>query len=110
MFAIRPCLLAPLKKREFRADQFPAQSISGSGGTLAHLYERVFSLLAPSQGYRVVAMDPPDAAFARKMRLRKVFKPILSFLFNIDWEGNPRRKVLTILGFKITLHENHLPD
>ena len=110
MFAIRPCLLAPLGKREFRADQFPAQSISGSGGTLAHLYERVFSLLAPSQGYRVVAMDPPDAAYARKMRLRKVLKPFLSFLFNIDWEGNPRRKVLTILGFKITLHENRLPD
>ena len=55
-------------------------------------------------------MDPPDAAFARKMRLRRLFKPVLSFIFNIDWEGNPRRKVLTILGFKITLHENHLPD
>jgi lipopolysaccharide biosynthesis protein len=110
MFAIRPCLLAPLGKREFRADQFPARSRSGSGGTLAHLYERIFSLLAPAQGYRVVTMDPPDAAYARKMRLRKVLKPLLNFIFNIDWEGNPRRKVVTILGFKITLHENHLPD
>ena len=110
MFAIRPRLLAPLGKREFRADQFPADSRSGSGGTLAHLYERVLSLLAPSQGYRVVAMDPPDTAFARKMRLRRALKPVLSFIFNIDWEGNPRRKVLTILGFKFTLHENHLPD
>ena len=110
MFAIRPSLLAPLGKRAFQADQFPAYSRSGSGGTLAHLYERIFSLLAPSQGYRVVTMDPPDAAFARKQRLRRVLKPALSFVFNIDWEGTPRRKVLTIMGFKITLHENHLPD
>ncbi len=110
MFAIRPCLLAPLQRREFRPDLFPAESHSGSGGTPAHVYERVFSLLAPAQGYRVVPMDPPDAAYARRMRLRKVLKPVLTFVFNIDWEGNPRRKVLTIMGLKITLHENPLSD
>lgn len=109
MFAVRPCLLAPLRKRDFRPGQFPSRSRSGSGGTLAHVYERVFSLLAPAQGYRVVTMDPPDAAYERRMRLRKVLKPVLTFIFNIDWEGFPRRKVLTVMGFKFKLHENHLP-
>ena len=103
MFAIRPCLLAPLAKRSWSADMFPAHSQSGSGGTLAHIYERVFSLLAPAQGYRVVTTGL-DKAYVRKMRVRKWLKPVLSFIFNVDWEGSPRRKVLTILGFKFTLH------
>lgn len=109
MFAVRPGLLAPLWKRDFRPGQFPALSHSGSGGTLAHVYERIFSLLAPAQGYRVVTMDPKDTAYERKMRLRKVLKPVLTFIFNLDWEGFPRRKVLTVMGFKFKLHENHLP-
>ena len=109
MFAVRPGLLAPLRKRDFRPGQFPSRSHSGSGGTLAHLYERIFSLLAPAQGYRVVTMDPKDAAYERKMRLRKVLKPVLTFIFNLDREGFPRRKVLTVMGFKFKLHENHLP-
>ena len=103
MFAIRPCLLAPLARREFIAEQFPAESKSGSGGTLAHVYERVFSLLAPAQGYRVLTTGL-DAAYVRKLRVRSVLKPILTFLFNVDWEGNPSRKVLTILGLKFNLH------
>jgi len=109
MFAVRPGLLAPLWKRDFRPGQFPALSHSGSGGTLAHVYERIFSLLAPAQGYRVVTMDPKDTAYERKMRLRKVLKPVLTFIFNLDREGFPRRKVLTVMGFKFKLHENHLP-
>ena len=103
MFAIRPCLLAPLTRRAWRADMFPAHSETGSGGTLAHVYERVFSLLAPAQGYRVVTTGL-DEAYLRKMRVRKWVKPVLSFIFNLDWEGSPRRKVFTILGFKFTLH------
>lgn len=103
MFAIRPCLLAPLARREWRADMFPSHSRSGSGGTLAHIYERVFSLLAPAQGYRVVTTGL-DGNYLRRMRVRKWLKPVLSFLFNVDWEGSPRRKVLTILGFKFDLY------
>lgn len=104
MFAIRPSLLAPLGKRDFCPEQFPAQSKSGSGGTLAHVYERIFSLLAPAQGYKVVTCDSDlEAGFLRKRRVKQWFKPVLAFLFNLDWEGSPRRKVLTILGFKFTL-------
>ena len=103
MFAIRPCLLAPLARRTWRAEMFPTHSQTGSGGTLAHIYERVFSLLAPAQGYRVVTTGL-DEAYLRKMRVRKWLKPVLSFIFNVDWEGCPRRKVLTIMGFKFELH------
>ena len=104
MFAIRPGLLVPLGKKTFCPGQFPARSQSGSGGTLAHVYERIFSLLAPAQGYRVVTIDSDlEAACLRKRRLGKRLKPVLTFLFNLDWEGSPRRKVLTILGFKFTV-------
>ena len=105
MFAVRPCLLSLLGKRDFRPEQFPSHSESGSGGTLAHVYERVLSLLAPSQGYRVVTCtSASDAACMRSVRLRRLCKPVLTFLFNMDWEGIPRRKVLTILGLKFNLH------
>lgn len=102
MFAVRPGLLEPLERRHFRAEMFPRRSCSGSGGTLAHVYERIFSLLAPAQGYRVFTTGLDDA-YVRKMRLRRRLKPILTFLLNIDWEGSPRRKVLTVMGFKFTL-------
>ena len=102
MFAIRPCLLVPLERRDFRAEMFPSQSHSGSGGTLAHVYERIFSLLAPAQGYRVHTVGL-DGAYLRKMRVRRLLKPVLTFIFNIDWEGFPRRKVLTVMGVKFNL-------
>ena len=105
MFAIRPSLLAPLGKRDFSPEQFPSHCQSGSGGSLAHVYERVFSLLAPSQGYKVVTCtSASDTACLRRLHLRKWLRPVLTFLFNVDWEGYPRRKVLTILGVKFNLH------
>lgn len=102
MFMLRCSLLKVLPLQSFRAEDFPRESASNSGGTLAHTYERVLSLLAPAQGYEVVTTGS-DAAFERKQRFRHITKPVLDFLFSIDRKGEEGRKYLTILGIQIPL-------
>ena len=102
MFMLRCSLLKALPLQDFSAEQFPRESASNSGGTLAHTYERVLSLLAPSQGYTVVTTGS-DAAYERKQRIRRFTKPVLNFLFSIDRKGEDERKYLTVLGISIPL-------
>lgn len=102
MFAIRPSLLKIVAARGYTASYFPDVTASNSGGTPAHVYERVFSLLAPAQGMKVYTTGL-DAAFMRKQRIRKFTKPLLAFLFNIDREGEDATKYLTIMGLKFRL-------
>lgn len=54
MFLIRADLLSPVLKRHLSPENFPSESVSHGGGTLAHIYERIFSLLPPAQGYKVL--------------------------------------------------------
>ena len=104
MFAIRPSLLKVIAEQGFSAIFFPPITASNAGGTPAHVYERVFSLLAPAQGMKVYTTGT-DAEFTRKQRIRKVLKPILSFLFSLDREGEHAAKYLTIFGLKFKLDD-----
>ena len=104
MFAIRPSLLKVIVRQGFTAADFPSQTASNAGGTPAHVYERVFSLLAPAQGMKVYTTGV-DKAFERKQRIRRVVKPLLGFLFNIDREGENSAKYLTVFGLKFKLDD-----
>ncbi len=99
MFAIRPALLDVVKKRGLTPGDFPSQSKSGSAGTLAHVYERVFSLLAPAQGYKVYTIGT-DRKFERKFWFRTHIQPALNFIFCLDRDGTNGDKYLTLFGFR----------
>lgn len=102
MMLLRADLFKALPLAEFRAEQFPRESASNSGGTIAHIYERILSLLAPAQGFQVYTTGS-DAAFERKQKIRRFTKPLLDFLFSIDRKGEDGAKYLTILGISIRL-------
>lgn len=102
MFLLRSSLLKALPLQDFRAEQFPKESASNSGGSLAHIYERVLSLLAPSRGYKVYTTGS-DVTYERRQRIRRITKPVLEFLFSIDRKGEDGRKYLTLLGIQIPL-------
>ena len=102
MMLLRADLLKALPLNAFRAEQFPRESASHSGSTIAHIYERILSLLAPAQGFQVYTTGS-DAAFERKQNTRRFTKPLLGFLFSIDRKGEDNAKYLTILGISIRL-------
>lgn len=104
MMMMRASLFKALPLDSYGPEIFPAQSASNSGGTPAHVYERVFSLLVPAQGYRVYTTGS-DRSFERKQWRRKHLKPILSWIFNIDREGEEGIKYLTLFGIKIKLED-----
>ena len=53
MFAIRPQVLEPILGRSLKKEDFQSANASHSGGTLAHVYERVFCLVVRACGYKM---------------------------------------------------------
>lgn len=104
MMVLKASLLKALPLDTYKASDFPAPNISHSRGTLAHVYERILSLLAPAQGYKVYTLGG-DPAFERMQKRRRITKPILDFIFSIDRRGEQEKKYLTIMGLRIKLEK-----
>ena len=102
MMIFRSSLLAVLPLEEYTPEMFPRESASNSGGTPAHVYERVFSLLAPAQGYKVHTVSTSSRAHRALKAIRRAVRA-LGFIFSIDRLGEEQHKYLTILGIKIRL-------
>ena len=102
MMAFRPGVLQVLKGRNFRADMFSPESSTDGRATVAHVYERVLSLLAPAQGLQVYTTGE-DAAYRRRLWWKEHLQVALSWVFSIDDNGPHHEKMLTVLGLKFKL-------
>ena len=102
MMAFRPGVLQVLRGRSFCADMFPEESPTDGKATMAHVYERVLSLLAPAQGFAVVTTGE-DAAYRRRQWRKKHLQGALSWVFSIDNSGPHHEKMLTVLGLKFKI-------
>ena len=82
----------------YTASLFPSAA-SHSGATLAHVYERILSILVPAKGYKVYHTDT-DLPFLLKFYLRK---PIgaLGLIFNLQRKDGV--KYLTLFGLRFPL-------
>lgn len=99
ILALRVPLIEPVLKRNLHEEDFPAKNESHSGGTLAHVYERVFSLLAPAQGFRVYLSGNRIAY--HKRRLKEAFEHLSKWIFDINRDSKyEERKYLRIMGFR----------
>ena len=99
MLALRPVVLLVLGKEHFVASQFAQESATDSRGTLAHVYERILSLLAPAQGYQVHLLGI-DADYLRLQWRKNHIQKVLYWIFRLDHEGPDRQKYLTLFGLK----------
>lgn len=106
MFAIRPELLQPILRRGLRKEEFISAVKSHSGGTLAHVYERIFCLIAPANGYKI----RPTGAWLSYHWLNIYYQyiaPVLLWLFEINRdvvEGSyDGPKYIRLFGFKFYL-------
>lgn len=99
MLALRPAVLQVLDKEQFEESQFARDSATDSSGTLAHVYERILSLLAPAQGYRVHLLGI-DEEYLRLQWRKEHIQKALNWFFRLDHEGPDRQKYLTLFGLK----------
>jgi len=102
MMALRPAVLEPIKSIVFDEKDFRVASKSHTGGTKAHIWERILSLLPLAAGYKVMTVG---AGWAYKFyqNYRNTVEKAGKWIFTINRDSISGRKYLTILGFRIYL-------
>lgn len=104
MFLIRPEALRYLQSDKIGPEHFNGKMESHSRGSMAHIYERIFSIAVPACGYRVMTVG---LAPGRKTLyiVRSRFSSVIKFILSIERKGDRQAKVLTILGFRFRLDD-----
>ena len=101
MFMIKTQCLTKIVEAEFSPDMWTCEG-SHSGGTLAHVYERIFSIAVDDAGYdtKKVASTSMKRSIAFG---HKHISPILKKIINLDRYGEERRKALVLFGKRFFL-------
>lgn len=102
IFMARAAAYKRLRDSYLTADCFPAKSESHSGGSLAHVYERILTFLVRDEGYKIYTVtSEPWITFKVKMRL--FLNQYLKRIFALEHEPPYDYKVLTLFGKKIVV-------
>lgn len=101
MFMIRPECLKKIIKADFEPSMWK-QGSSHAKGTLAHVYERLFSIVVADAGYycNTIATYKVNAP---RVFMHRHISPILKQAFTISRYGEDSKKCLIILGQRIML-------
>lgn len=96
---------APFKQLQtplINADIFGEKAESHTFGTMAHVYERIVSIVVTAAGLRIVPVVT-DRLVSVYLDVGDALQPVLEQLFSIRRIGEERKKVLTIFGINIPL-------
>lgn len=102
MFIARASCYSFLQKADITEDMFPKEQISHSGGTLAHVYERILSMAPSAYGFKARGLVSWPAVSAWLLADR-IFSAVFRNIFSINREGSDRHKVLRVAGLKFRL-------
>lgn len=97
MFIMRADVFKFLKAIEYYPQMFDCAMETGSGGSLAHVYERIFTIALDEAGYSVKTVDDLGEMFF--LKLERFIRCFFRAIFSIQNKG--LHKVFCILGFKI---------
>ena len=100
MFIVRAELLLPLKEYPCRMGDFEPYSREKSGGTLAHVYERLFGYVVTAQGKKIVSYRTETAAVKIGHLLRRIILTIGRTILQVKVN---RKNRLIVKVFKIPL-------
>lgn len=108
MFAVRAQALNFLYDERICESIFPTYVKSHSSGSMAHVYERIFTIGVTAQGYKRATIP---SSRRRKMYITfmRILKPIMTWFFELNYicEENSRLKYLRIFGIKIPLKRQY---
>ena len=79
-----------------------AVGVSHARGSMAHIYERIISILVADAGYVPLGLSV-DSFRDFRVRLHDMFTPVLSWVFALSRKGEESHKYLTIFGFDIKI-------
>lgn len=79
-----------------------AAGVSHARGSMAHIYERIISILVADAGYVPLGLSV-DSFRDFRVRLHDMFTPVLSWVFALSRKGEESHKYLTIFGFDIKI-------
>lgn len=79
-----------------------AAGVSHARGSMAHIYERIISILVADAGYVPLGLSV-DSFCDFRVRLHDMFTPVLSWVFALSRKGEESHKYLTIFGFDIKI-------
>lgn len=102
MFMARACIFRFLQKDNIERSMFPVNPESHSGGTMAHVYERILSMAANACGYRAAGLST-DALVSVFFLIDGLIAMIFRNIFSIRREGSEREKILRVLGLRFRL-------
>ena len=100
MFIARADIFRFLQKIDIDENKFPIAGKTKTTGTIAHVYERIFTIAADEFGYEFLTIKNHKEYFMKYFvkYLEKIFS-----LKNKYLKNNVKHKVITILGIKITI-------
>ena len=100
MFIVRAELLRPLKDYPCRMSDFEPYNGETPGGTLAHVYERLFGFVVTAQGQKIVSCEEETGAVRFGHLLRRVALAVGRTVLQIKVN---RKNRLIVKVFKIPL-------
>lgn len=102
IFMARAGVFRFLKDSRISQEMFPLEMHSHSGGSMAHVYERIISMAPSAYGYKAWTASP-GTAVAIYMKFNRIISPLLKNFLSIDREGVTGTKCITFLGMKLRL-------
>ncbi|MBE6230942.1 MAG: hypothetical protein E7117_01085 [Bacteroidales bacterium] len=96
MFIVRTECLDMIAGAHLDSSMWTSDSASHSGGTLAHVYERLFSLAVLDAGYEISTQVAYPVNYPAVF-LNRNFSPVLKSVINVD-RYEDGKKYLTLLG------------
>lgn len=102
MFMASARALQTLRDADLQAERFSGPSASHSGGSLAHVYERLICFQILAQGYRVhtVTTHPFTSSY---VHFTKSLEPFLEKILALRYEFPSGDKVLILFGHKFVV-------
>lgn len=104
IFAFRPVILGPVLGHGLTADYFPSLCSSHAGGTMAHVYERILSILPIALGYEVHTVGS-TVSFRIRTTYRRHVQTVLKQLFSLERRGEDQKKFLILFGLKFKIDD-----
>ena len=110
MFIARICLFRFLQSDKISSSLFEGEARTGTSGlssSMAHVYERILSMVPFEYSYTVKTIVTNRFRSAC-IRFTNFTGPVLRWLFSISCVGEDRVKYLTVLGIRIKIRENQM--
>lgn len=106
MFMTRSGIFKKLQRENIDAGMFPLNPNSHSFGSMAHIYERILSIIVYDEGYTIETLSSNKMKELYLSVVKETFEPALEKLFSLNRRGEEQIKTLTLFGFDIPLEKS----